>query len=141
LELPCGSISLTLLDIAMIIGLKPLGKTYALGLFEDHIKRGEIDIYFTAKSYWAFIEKNVRDIEEIFDAKHIAFFMYWVSSHLICTCSLQILMYSYNLAQTLCFGEDICLGKFLLALVYKVMEKAVKIMDTPGKMKLIVGPF
>lgn len=60
--------------------------------------------------------------------------MYWVSSHLICTCSLQIPKYSYNLAQALHFGEDICLGKFLLASIYKVM-------DTPGKMKPIAGPL
>lgn len=39
LELPCGFISLNLLDIATIARLKPLGKTYVLGLFEDQIEK------------------------------------------------------------------------------------------------------
>lgn len=67
LELPCGPVSLTLLDIATITSLKPLGKNYALGLSKNHIEREEIDIDFSAKSYGAFSEKNVRDTEEIFD--------------------------------------------------------------------------
>lgn len=48
---------------------------------------------------------NAKDTKE--DEEHIAFLMYWVSSHLLCTRSLQTPMYSYNLAQTLHFGEDI----------------------------------
>ena len=35
LELLYGPTSLTLLDIVVITGLNPLGKTYVLGLFED----------------------------------------------------------------------------------------------------------
>jgi len=50
-------------------------------------------------------------------------------------------MYSYNLAQDLHFREDIFLSKFLLASINKVMEEAIEIMDTPGKMKPIVGPL
>lgn len=98
LELLYGPTSLTLLDIVVITGLNPLGKTYVLGLFEDQIERVEIDIDFSAKSYGAFIEKNVKDTKENSDVEHIAFLMSQVSSHLICTRSLQIPMYSYNLA-------------------------------------------
>jgi len=32
------------MDIVAITGLKPLGKTYALGLFEDQIERSEVEI-------------------------------------------------------------------------------------------------
>lgn len=35
LELPYGLVTLTLIDIARITGLKPLGKAYVLGLIED----------------------------------------------------------------------------------------------------------
>ncbi|KAG5099873.1 hypothetical protein JHK82_044925 [Glycine max] len=63
-ELPYGPIRLTLLDIVVITGLKPLGKTYALGLFKDQIKRNEIDIDFNVNSYGSFIEKKVKDTEE-----------------------------------------------------------------------------
>ena len=50
-------------------------------------------------------------------------------------------MYNYNLAQALHFEEDICLSEFLLASIYKVMEEAIEIMDTPRKRQHIVGPL
>jgi len=90
LELPCGPIMLTLMDKVVITSFKPLDKTYVIGLFEDQIERSEIDIDFSAKSYGAFIEKNMKDTEEISDEEHISFLMYWVSLHLLCTCSLHI---------------------------------------------------
>ena len=43
------------MDLIAIIGLKPLGKTYALGLFEDQIERSEVKIDGSAKSYGGFI--------------------------------------------------------------------------------------
>lgn len=138
---PCGPVSPTLMDIASITSLKPLGKTYALGLSEDQFERSEVGIDFSAKSYKGFIKKNAKDTEEVFDKEHIAFLLYWVSSHLLCTWALQIPMYCYNLAQALHFGEDICLSKFLLAFVYKVMDEVIEIMDALGKMKHIVGPL
>ncbi|KAG5151742.1 hypothetical protein JHK84_028214 [Glycine max] len=97
------------MDIATITDPKPFSKTYAFILIEDQIERSEVDIDFSAKSYGAFIEKNVQDTEVVSDEEHIAFLMYWVSSHLLCTHSLQIPMCSYNLAQDLHFREDICL--------------------------------
>ncbi|KAG4909385.1 hypothetical protein JHK87_055501 [Glycine soja] len=126
---------------AIITSLKPLGKTYALGLFEDQIERSKIDIDFSAKSYGAFIEKNMKDAKEISVEEHIDFLMYWVSSHLPCSRFLQIPLYIYNLSKALHFEEDICLVNFLLAPVYKVMEEAVEIMDTLGKMKPIARPL
>lgn len=71
------------MDIAAIIGLKPLGKTYALGLIEDQIERTEVDIGFTAKSYGAFIKNNAKDTQEVSDEEHINFLMYLVSSHVL----------------------------------------------------------
>lgn len=50
-------------------------------------------------------------------------------------------MYCYNLAQVLHFKEKICLSKFLLALVFEVIDEDVEIMDAPRKMKHIVGPL
>ena len=64
------------MDIATIADLKPLGKTYALGLIEDQIDRSEVEINFSAKSYNDFIEKNAKDTKEIFDKEHIAFLMH-----------------------------------------------------------------
>jgi len=43
------------MDLIAIIGLKPLGKTYSLGLFEDQIERSEVKIDGSAKSYGGFI--------------------------------------------------------------------------------------
>ena len=63
LELPCSPITLTLMCIATITSLKPLGKTYALGLIEDQIEMTEVDIDFSAKSYGAFIEKMQKTLK------------------------------------------------------------------------------
>jgi len=76
LELPCGPISPTLMDIALINSLKPLGKTYALGLFEDQIERNEVNIDWSAKSYNEFIGNNAKKIGELYNEEHIAFLMY-----------------------------------------------------------------
>lgn len=54
-ELPYVPVSPTLMDLIAIIGLKPLGKTYSLGLFEDQIERSEVKIDGSAKSYGGFI--------------------------------------------------------------------------------------
>lgn len=129
------------MDIANITGLKPLGKTCALGLLDDQIERSEVNIDSSVKSYGGFIEKNAKETEEVTHEENIAFLMYWVSFNLLCTWSLQIPMYYYNLAQALHFTKDTCLSKFLLALVFKEMDEAVKIMDAPGKMKHVVGPL
>lgn len=51
LELSCGPVTPTLLDITFIIGLKPLRKTYDLGLFEKQVERNEINIDWSVKSY------------------------------------------------------------------------------------------
>lgn len=38
LELPCGLASPTLLDVAAIIGLMPIGEKYLVGFFKNTIK-------------------------------------------------------------------------------------------------------
>lgn len=75
-ELPCGPVTPTLLDITFIIGLKPLRKTYDLGLFEKQVERNEINIDWSVKSYWGFTQNNAKETEEVFDEEHIAFLMY-----------------------------------------------------------------
>lgn len=64
------------MDIALINSLKPLGKTYALGLFEDQIERNEVNIDWSAKSYNEFIGNNAKKIGELYNEEHIAFLMY-----------------------------------------------------------------
>jgi len=38
LKLPCGLVSLTLLDVAAIVGLMPIGEKYLVGSFKDTIE-------------------------------------------------------------------------------------------------------
>ena len=52
------------------------------------MERNNIKIDFSAKAYGAFIEKNAKDTKETSDEEYVAFLMYWVSSHLLCTRSL-----------------------------------------------------
>lgn len=50
-------------------------------------------------------------------------------------------MYYCNLSQVFHIGESVCLNKFLLASIFKVMDEVVEIMDASGKMKHIVDPL
>ncbi|KAH1253529.1 hypothetical protein GmHk_04G010160 [Glycine max] len=63
LELPCGLISPTLMDMTTIT------KTSK----KDLCSRSEVKIDFSAKSYGGFIEKNAKDTEEVSDEKHTTF--------------------------------------------------------------------
>lgn len=81
------------MNITMITGLKPLRETYALGLFDNQIKRSEVNIDWSAKSSGGFNEKNAKETREVSDKEHNVFLMYKVYLHLLCTQSLPIPIY------------------------------------------------
>nr|KYP32338.1 hypothetical protein KK1_047014 [Cajanus cajan] len=88
-EFPCGFVCPTLLDIAAITGLKPLGDRYLSDILEEEIPMTETSIVWDKKTYFAFI--NAHHDEEgtpVTGSKHIAFLLYWLSACVFCTPSL-----------------------------------------------------
>ncbi|CAJ2655416.1 unnamed protein product [Trifolium pratense] len=70
----CGMMTPTLLDVAAITGLSPLGDTYDPCKASDTIK-----FDFRNKSYSKYIVENRKTSDEVSDEEHIAFLTLWLS--------------------------------------------------------------
>nr|KYP40720.1 hypothetical protein KK1_037938 [Cajanus cajan] len=98
-EFPCGFVCPTLLDIAAITGLTPLGDRFHPDVFEDEISIKELSITWDKKTYLAFINAHVgQPGTPVSPFEHIAFLMYWLSACVFCTPSLQVPKYYFTLA-------------------------------------------
>nr|KYP31536.1 hypothetical protein KK1_048078 [Cajanus cajan] len=89
-EFPCGFVCPTLLDIAVITGLTPLGDRFHPDVFEDEISIKDLSITWDKKTYLAFINAHVEQPRTpVSTSEHITFLMYWLSACVFCTPSLQ----------------------------------------------------
>jgi len=111
----------TLLDVAGLTGLKPIGQTFNL---DGHIL--ELSFDFSRPAYGNFIlHHHVTSCPEVSDTEHIAFLTYWLSMYIFCSRSLQIPKIFTILAIQLHEGRDICLGKLILGSLYEHLNQAV----------------
>nr|KYP35927.1 hypothetical protein KK1_042998 [Cajanus cajan] len=124
-EFPYGFVCPTLLDIAAITGLPPVGDRFYPDSFEEEISIKELSITWDKKTYLAFINAHVAQPgTPVSISEHIAFLMYWLSVCVFCTPSLQVPKYYYILAQALHLKKKICLSKLLLASLYTCLDEA-----------------
>nr|KYP32053.1 hypothetical protein KK1_047357 [Cajanus cajan]KYP32055.1 hypothetical protein KK1_047359 [Cajanus cajan] len=124
-EFPCGFICPTLLDIAAITGLTPIGDRFDPDVFEEEISIKKTSISWDKKTYLAFITAHMgKPNTSISTLEHIAFLMYWLFACVFCTPSLQVPKYYYILAQALHLKKKICLSKLLLASLYTCLDEA-----------------
>ncbi|KHN35887.1 uncharacterized protein LOC114367667 [Glycine soja] len=141
-DLPCGPASPTLLDIAAITGLRPIGERYAMGLIKDEINVETVGVNFRYSTYRRYIKEHQGEAGTyVTEKEHISFLLYWLSSHVLCTPALKVTKNVFNLAQALHLGKDICLSKFLLASLYKAMDEAVDIFKAPYLLRNFSGPL
>jgi len=104
LHLKCGMLTPTLLDVAGLTSLKPIGQTFDL---DSHVSKLSFD--FTKPVYGNFIlDHHVISSVEVSDTEHIAFLTYWLSMYIFCSRSLQIPKKFTTLAIQLHEGQDIC---------------------------------
>nr|KYP53529.1 hypothetical protein KK1_024421 [Cajanus cajan] len=76
-EFPCGFVCPTLLDIAAITGLPPVGDRFYPDAFEEEISIKELSITWDKKTYLAFITTHVgQPGSPVSISKHIDFLMY-----------------------------------------------------------------
>nr|KYP61954.1 hypothetical protein KK1_016469 [Cajanus cajan] len=124
-EFPCGFICPTLLDIAAITGLAPIGDRFHPDAFKEEISIKEISISCDKKTYLAFITAHMgQPGMPVSTFEHIAFLMYWLSACVFCTPSVQVPKYYYILAQALHSKKKICLSKLLLTSLYTCLDEA-----------------
>nr|KYP36580.1 hypothetical protein KK1_042290 [Cajanus cajan] len=141
-EFPCGLVCPTLLDIAAITGLMPLGQKYHPDAFEEETSPKDISIVWDKKTYLAFINAHQgQSREPVSDSEHIAFLLSWLSACVFCTPSLQVPKYYYILAQSLHLRKKVCLSKLLLAALYTCLDEASKSLFCENCPRNLSGPL
>ena len=102
LHLKCGMLTPTLLDVAGLTGVKPVGQ-----IFDPDNHVSELSFDFARPVYGNFIlDHHVTLSAETYDIEHIAFLTYWLSMYIFCSRSIQIpkklqlLPYNYTKEET-----------------------------------------
>ncbi|RYR34076.1 hypothetical protein Ahy_A10g048793 [Arachis hypogaea] len=118
---PYGMITPTLLDVAAITGLSPLGEEILTTTRSTTGVKYAIDISST--TYQSFILNNRgQDGEPVSDNEHIAFLLYWLSGVIFCARNIQVEIAYVPLAVMLAEGKKLCLAKLFLARLYLTLD-------------------
>ncbi|XP_039687867.1 uncharacterized protein [Medicago truncatula] len=139
LHLKCGMLTPTLLDVAGLVGLKPIGQT-----FDPDTHSSGISFDFSRPTYGNFIiDHHKTSSATVSDQEHIAFLTYWLSMYIFCSRSIQIPKKFTTLAIQLHEGRDICLSKLILGSLYENLNHAVSSIKDfqPGSSLIIPGPI
>ncbi|QHN78103.1 uncharacterized protein DS421_19g658490 [Arachis hypogaea] len=104
-----GMITPTLLDVAAITGLPPLGKEILTTTRSTTGVEYAIDISFTTYQSFILNNKGQRG-EPVSDNEHIAFLLYWLSGVVFCARSIQVEVTYLPLVIMLAEGKRLCLG-------------------------------
>ncbi|WJX34088.1 hypothetical protein P8452_22236 [Trifolium repens] len=118
-QFKCGMLTPTLLDIAVITGLRPIGDHF------DPTKTGDkIEVNFKEATFSKYIaEKMGKAGEEVSHEEHVAFLTLWLSHFVFCSKSLQVARMYIPIAQQINEGRLFSLGRLLLACLYEAMGK------------------
>jgi hypothetical protein len=86
LHLKCGMFTPTLLDVAAITGLKPIGET-----FDPSKSKSGVTFDFVRATCGPYIKQEHKPHDkEVSEHEHIAFLTYWLSMYVFCTRSTQV---------------------------------------------------
>ncbi|QHO00464.1 uncharacterized protein DS421_13g406710 [Arachis hypogaea] len=111
----------TLLDVAAITGLSPLGEEILTTTQSTTGVKYFIDLSST--TYQSFILNNRgQDGEPVSDNEHIAFLLYWLSGIVFCAKNIQVEIAYVPLAVMLAEGKKLCLAKLFLARLYLTLD-------------------
>ncbi|RYR10100.1 hypothetical protein Ahy_B05g078571 [Arachis hypogaea] len=138
-HLPCGMIEMSLLDVAVIIGL-PINSPDCT---PDMQSKHQYDVVLT-NSYSDFIAQNMgEDGTEVTDSEHVAFLFYWLNAVLFYSQSVQMSKFFLPLATLLNEGKVLNLAKLLLGHIFEELGQFVcdlrdnKIISTGGPLSLL----
>ncbi|KAL2321750.1 hypothetical protein Fmac_026129 [Flemingia macrophylla] len=140
-EFPCGFIAPTLLDIASLIVIRPSGEVYFCDRFDDAVRDSSLELKWDKKTYSHFCAAHQGAPDTpVSDTEHIAFLMYWLSSCVFCSPSLQVPKSFFNLASLLHREQHVSLSKLLLAALFSALDDASEALSK-GSPKNLVGPL
>ncbi|CAJ2673185.1 unnamed protein product, partial [Trifolium pratense] len=134
----CGMMTPTLLDVAAITGLSPLGDTYDPCKASDTIK-----FDFRNKSYSKYIVENRKTSDEVSDEEHVAFLTLWLSQYVFCTQSLQVAKKFIPMAIQLHECQQFNFARLILGCLYESMRDACEHLKRTGDGSTFLGagPF
>ncbi|XP_050916401.1 uncharacterized protein LOC127131528 [Lathyrus oleraceus] len=142
----CGMITPTLLDIASITGLKPIGEVFDCEAVAPISLR--FDVSDSCKpTYNNFIDHHATSASPVIDEEHVAFLILWLSRFVFCSRSMQVAKHFALLATQLHQERDIALGQLILASLYESLAEVVfqiRLFDPENSRKknvLVHGPF
>ncbi|XP_057422973.1 uncharacterized protein LOC130716934 isoform X2 [Lotus japonicus] len=122
LHVPFGMITPSLLDVAAITGLWPIGDDYHSA--PATVK--PISIPTDNISFSRFIKDHYVESGEVSDAEHVAFLLYWLSAYVFCTKSLRIPAKLLPLANLLHEGRQLAMARLVLGNLYQMLNEAVE---------------
>ncbi|KAK2361529.1 Aminotransferase, plant mobile domain family protein [Trifolium repens] len=119
-QFKCGMLTPTLLDVAAITGLKPIGDHF------DPTKTGDkVELNYKENTFSKYIAENMGKAgEEVSIEEHVAFLTLWLSHFVFCSKSLQVARMFIPMAQQINEGRLFSLGRLLLASLYEAMGNA-----------------
>ncbi|MCH82814.1 hypothetical protein A2U01_0003626, partial [Trifolium medium] len=138
-QFKAGMMTPTLLDVASITGLRPLGENY-----DPTNSSGNIPFTYKENTFSKYIDENKgKDNEEVSDVEHIAFLTFWLSHYVFCSRSLQIARMFIPMATQIHEGRQFGLGKLLLAALYDSIGNACDDLKKAkdGSPFLVAGPI
>ncbi|RYR09977.1 hypothetical protein Ahy_B05g078422 [Arachis hypogaea] len=136
---PYGMITPTLLDVAAITGLPPLGEEILTTTRST--TRVEYAIDISSTTYQSFILNNKgQDGEPVFDNEHIAFLLYWLSGIIFCARSIQVEVTYLPSAIMLAEGKRLCLAKLFLTRLYLTLDWITALMREKKRITNVDGP-
>ncbi|RYR03375.1 hypothetical protein Ahy_B06g082286 [Arachis hypogaea] len=137
--IPYGMITPTLLDVAAITDLPPLGGKILTTTKSTTGVKYAIDISST--TYQSFILNNRgQDEAPVSDNEHIAFLLYWLSGVVFCTQSIQVEVTYLPLAIMLAEGRKLCLAKLFLTRLYLTLDWITDLMREKKRITNVDGP-
>jgi len=137
-HLKCGMLTPTLLDVAGLTGLKPIGQT-----FDPDSHHSKMTFDFSRLAYGNFIkDQHITTITDVTNKEHVAFLTYWLSMYIFCSRSIQVPK-KFKLAIQLHEGREICLSKLILGSLYENLNQAITSIKEyqSGSSLIIPGPI
>ncbi|RYR27752.1 hypothetical protein Ahy_B01g051793 [Arachis hypogaea] len=134
-----GVTTSTLLNIAAIIGLSPLGEEILTTTRSTIGVEYSIDLSFI--TYQNFVRNNKDQHEEpISDNEHITFLFYWLSGVIFCARSIQVEVTYFSLATMLAEGNKLCLAKLFLTQLYLTLDWIMDLMREKRRITNVDSP-
>jgi hypothetical protein len=118
-QFKCGMLTPTLMDVAVITGLRPNGET-----FDPTKTSNNIELVYKENTFTKFIAENMGIEGEVSDEEHVAFLTLWLSHYVFCSKSLQVAKMFIPMAIQIPEGQDFSLGRLLLAVLYEAIGNA-----------------